>query len=59
VEFFRVSKNVYGQETLIGVSWDMVWLFIGAAAVFVIVHIIYKWLFAPAPGIGISGTHND
>lgn len=47
MEIFRVSRNAYGQETLIGVSWDLLWWFIGAALVFIAVHVIYKWLFAP------------
>lgn len=47
MQFFRVSRNAYGQETLIGVSWDIAWWFIAAAALFIAVHIVYKWLFAP------------
>jgi len=47
VEFFRISKNAWGQETLLGVSWDLIWVFIGAAVLFILVHIIYKWLFTP------------
>ena len=50
VEFFRVSKNAWGQETLLGVSWDLTWLFIGAAVLFIIIHIFYKWLLAPKAG---------
>ena len=47
MEIFRVSKNAYGQETLIGVSWDITWWFIAASVAFVVVHILYKWLLAP------------
>ncbi len=47
MEIFRVSRNAYGQEALIGVSWDLLWWFIAAAIVFIVAHIIYKWLFAP------------
>ena len=50
MEFFRVSKNAWGQETLIGVSWNLVWWFVGAALLFVALHMIYKWLFAPDAG---------
>lgn len=50
VELFRVSKNAWGQETLLGVSWDLTWVFIGAALLFILVHIIYKWLLAPKAG---------
>ena len=52
MEIFRVSKNAWGQETLIGVSWDLLWWFIGAAVLFVAVHAIYRWLLAPKAGDG-------
>lgn len=47
MDIFRVTKSVYGQETLIGVSWQLFWWFAGAALLFVAVHMIYKWFFAP------------
>jgi len=47
VEFFRVSKNAWGQETLVGVSWDLLGLFVGAAVAFIVIHMLYKWFFAP------------
>ena len=48
MEIFRVSRNAYGQEALIGVSWDLTWWFLGAAGAFVVVHILYKLLLAPS-----------
>jgi hypothetical protein len=60
VEIFRVSKDAYGQETLIGVSWDLLWWFIVAALLFIVAHIIYKFLFAPkADGAAISGEDGE
>jgi hypothetical protein len=50
VDIFRVTKSVYGQETLIGVSWQLFWWFLAAALLFVAVHLIYQWLFAPKAG---------
>ena len=47
MEIFRVSRNAYGQETLIGVSWDLTWWFLAAAGAFVVGHILYKLLLAP------------
>jgi len=46
MEFFRVSRNAWGQETLLGVSWGLLWVFVGAALVFIAVHLVYKWLLA-------------
>lgn len=47
MELFRVSRNAWGQETLAGVSWNLLWVFVGAAVVFIVAHILYKWLLAP------------
>ena len=47
MELFRVSRNAWGQETLLGVSWDLTWIFLGAAIAFIVVHALYKLLLAP------------
>jgi len=47
MELFRVTRNAWGQETLAGVSWDLLWVFVGAAVVFIVAHILYKWLLVP------------
>ena len=55
MELFRVSRNAWGQETLIGVSWDLLWVFPAAAAAFIVVHILYKLLLAPDAGADDAG----
>lgn len=47
MELFRVARNAWGQETLIGVSWDLVWVFVIGAAGFIVCHMLYKALFEP------------
>jgi len=47
MELFRVTKNAWGQEILVGISWDLVWVFLGAAGLFVVLHAIYKMTIAP------------
>jgi uncharacterized membrane protein YdjX (TVP38/TMEM64 family) len=47
VELVRVVKDVYGQETLTGVSWDLIGVFAGAAVLFVVAHALYKAFLAP------------
>ena len=42
-----MSRNAWGQETLAGVSWDLLWVFVGAAVAFIVAHILYKWLLEP------------
>lgn len=45
---FRVSLNAWGQEVLLGISWDLAWVFLGAAFLFIALHILYKLLIDPA-----------
>ena len=47
MELFRVTKNAWGQEILVGVSWDLAWVFLGAAGLFVVLHAVYKLTIAP------------
>ena len=47
MEIFRVSRNVYGQETLQGMSWDLLWVFVALGGVIIVVHALYRWLAAP------------
>jgi hypothetical protein len=47
MELLRWSRNPWGQETLQGVSWDLLWLFVGAGAVLIVLHMLYMWLWAP------------
>jgi hypothetical protein len=47
MELFRVSRNVWGQEILQGMSWDLLPIFFGVGAVFIIFHMIYRWLLTP------------
>lgn len=44
MEILRVSRNAWGQEVPLGVSFDLLWLFAGAALAFVFAHMIYKWI---------------
>jgi formate dehydrogenase subunit gamma len=47
VDLFRVSRNVWGQEVLQGVSWDLLWVFFGAGLAFILLHALYRRLLAP------------
>lgn len=42
MELFRYSRDVYGQTTLEGMSWDLFWVFFGVSAAFIVGHLIYK-----------------
>jgi len=41
MEFFRYKTDAWGQRVLEGASWDLIWVFLAAAAVFIVAHAIY------------------
>jgi Mg2+ and Co2+ transporter CorA len=41
---FRYATSVYGQNVLVGASWDLIWWFVGAGAAFIVVHAAVKAL---------------
>jgi len=48
LELFRVSRDVYGREVLQGMSWDLLWVFVGLGAALIVCHALYRWLLAPS-----------
>lgn len=42
MDLFRFSRDVYGQQTLEGMSWDLFWVFFGISATFIVGHLIFK-----------------
>lgn len=42
MELFRYSRDMYGQETLLGISWDLLPLFAGVAALIIVGHLVYS-----------------
>ncbi|HSD68302.1 MAG TPA: hypothetical protein VLB07_02060 [Woeseiaceae bacterium] len=42
MEIFRYKSDAWGQRVLEGASWDLLWFFVGAALVFIVLHAIYK-----------------
>ncbi len=44
---FRYATSVYGQTVLLGASWDLIWWFIGAGGVFIVLHAAVKALVRP------------
>ena len=47
MHFFRVAHNAWGQETLVGVSWDLLPWFVGAAVLFIVLHALWMLLLRP------------
>lgn len=42
MQIFRYSHGIYGEDQLVGASWDLLWWFVAAGAVFIVVHAAYK-----------------
>ena len=56
MEWFRWERNPWGQEILIGLSWDLVWVAVAAGALLVVAHaLLYLWRWRRAG----AGTINE
>jgi len=44
MEIFRYTRDMYGQETLQGISWDLLPVFAGATALFIVGHLLYSMI---------------
>lgn len=42
MELFRLTKNVWGQEMLLGISWDLLWVPVAAAIGVILIHQIIR-----------------
>jgi hypothetical protein len=42
MDIFRYSSNAYGQQVLGGISFDLIYVFVGVAAVIIVGHFLYK-----------------
>ena len=44
MELLRYKQDVFGQKMLVGMSWDLLWLPVAAAAAVIAAHLILKWM---------------
>jgi hypothetical protein len=44
VEIFRITRNAWGQETLEGMSWDLLPVAFGLGVAFIIGHLVWRAL---------------
>jgi hypothetical protein len=47
VEVLRVSRDVWGQEIVQGLSWDLLPLFFFAGVGFIVLHAAFRRFLAP------------
>lgn len=46
MDLLRYSRDAWGQETLEGVSWDLLGLVVGMTLAVIVLHALYARLFA-------------
>lgn len=57
MEWFRWERNPWGQEILIGLSWDLIWVAVAAGALLIVAHaLLYSWRWRRAGAATISKT---
>jgi hypothetical protein len=44
METLRYTRDMYGQETLQGISWDLLPVFFGVAALVILGHLAYSFV---------------
>ena len=44
MEIFRVRQDVYGQNVLQGLNWDLICVFLGVAAAVIVIHFLVSAL---------------
>lgn len=42
MDVFRVARNAWGQEVLVGMSWDLLWLPVAAALAVIAAHLLAR-----------------
>ena len=42
MEFFRITRNAWGQETLEGMSWDLLPVAVALGAAIIIGHLVWR-----------------
>jgi hypothetical protein len=50
MEFFRKGHDMWGRVVLEGVSWNLVWVALGAGVAVIIGHQLYRLLRRGKPG---------
>jgi hypothetical protein len=50
MDLFRISRDVWGREILQGMSWDLLPWFFGAGIAFIVMHALFRLMFARKGG---------
>jgi hypothetical protein len=44
MELFRITRNAWGQETLEGISWDLLPVAFGIGVAFIVGHLVWRMM---------------
>lgn len=59
MEWFRWERNPWGQEILIGLSWDLIWVAVAAGALLIVAHAtVYYWRWRKLAARGGTKSEN-
>jgi hypothetical protein len=47
MSLLRTDTNAWGQEVLLGISWDLLPMFVGAGVVLIVAHALFKAFWEP------------
>ena len=51
---FRYATSVYGQDQLLGASWDLIWWFAGAAAAYILADAAFRFFLVRKPKLALA-----
>jgi len=58
MELFRVQRSIYGQQILVGASWDLLPWFFAAGVAFIVAHALYKVFFGKVAAIAAGRAYH-
>ncbi len=56
MDFFQTAQNPWGQEILIRISWDLLYLSTVFGGLFIIGHLLWRWRWTPKQGEAFADT---
>jgi hypothetical protein len=58
MELLRTSQNAWGQEVLLGISLDLLWVFVAAGGLVILGHALFKAIWEPAVRRRLEGRQH-
>jgi len=58
MELFRVQRSIYGQQILVGASWDLLPWFFAAGVAFIVAHALCKLFLGKRAAIAAGRAYH-